>query len=381
VLGNALAGPAAIDDASVVWYNPAAMTLSGGSSVTVSVAAIEPSIYFENAASSGAFASPGTGNGGDGGRFALVPQVYAKTSIGEKWRLGVGFNAPFGLKTSYDEGWRGQLLALSSEVKSYNLNPSVGYRLSPILSLGAGLDIQRFTTELTNFAGPLGNADLKASDTALGFNLGVMVNLTGGARLGIGYRSAISYHLHGSADFSAGQGMFNSGAQAELKVPESASLSSLVPLSPQWELMADITWTRWNRIQQFEVVRTTPCALGAAGSVVAELPFAWSNSTRVALGANYNLVQGWKLRVGVARDPTSTNDVTRGPRLPDEDRTILGIGPQWWVSQRGSLDLAYVHDFVPDAAVHNTIPNVPGALVGQFRVSADILAVQYNQSW
>src|SRR5262249_22275450 len=133
--------------------------------------------------------------------------------------------------------------------------------------------------------------------------------------------------------------------------------------------------------QQFEVIRTTPSALGPAGSVVAELPFDWSNSTRVALGANYNLVRDWKIRVGVARDPTSTNDVTRGPRLPDEDRTILRIGLQSRVSQRGSLDLGYVHDFVPDAAVNNTMPNAPGAFVGQFRLSANILAVQYNQSW
>ena len=93
------------------------------------------------------------------------------------------------MKTEYDAGWRGQFVALKSEVKSYNVNPAVAYKVNDALWLGAGIYVQRFTTELTNFAGPAaGIARLEASDTGWGFNLGAMVNASDRTRIGLSYR-------------------------------------------------------------------------------------------------------------------------------------------------------------------------------------------------
>jgi len=53
-------------------------------------------------------------------------------------------------------------------VRFYNVSPSIAYKVTSLLSVGAGLDWQRFTAELTNAAGPLGFADLSAADSASG---------------------------------------------------------------------------------------------------------------------------------------------------------------------------------------------------------------------
>jgi long-chain fatty acid transport protein len=368
-----------LEDASVLWYNPAAMTVIDGAAVSVDLAAVDPSFQFENTGSSGAYAIPGAGDGGNGGRFAVVPQVYALTSLGERWRVGIGLNVPFGLETNYDSSWRGRTLALLSQVKSYNVSPSVAYRIAPGLSLGAGLDYQHFSAELSNFAGPLGTADLKASDSALGFNAGIMGQLPGGTRLDLAYRSPITYKLRGNADFSAGGGAFNSGVQAGLKVPESITAAAFGPITARWDWMANLTWTRWSRVKEFDVIRTSSSALGAAGSTLTSLPFDWQDSRLVALGANYKVNADWMIRFGVARDPTATRDATRTPRLPDQDRTILGLGCRLQPWAHGSFDLGYTHDFVKDASIYNTQPGVPGALVGKFRVTANVLAIQYTQ--
>jgi long-subunit fatty acid transport protein len=45
---------------------------------------------------------------------------------------------------------------------------------------------------------------------------------------------------------------------------------------------------------------------------------------------------------------------------------------------RGSVDLAYAHEFVRDASVNEAVPGVPGRLVGTFRNSSDVVSVQYN---
>ena len=99
--GNAFAGgAAAAEDASTVWYNPAGMShLSAGRHAAIAAHALKPSFKFGNVASSGVFANPGTGEGGDGGDWALVPQAFFVTDLAGNLKFGAAFNVPFGLKT------------------------------------------------------------------------------------------------------------------------------------------------------------------------------------------------------------------------------------------------------------------------------------------
>ena len=63
--GNAFAGGAAgADDASVAWFNPAAMTLIPGTQIAGALHALKPSFKFQNQGSTGAFAAPAGARGG-----------------------------------------------------------------------------------------------------------------------------------------------------------------------------------------------------------------------------------------------------------------------------------------------------------------------------
>jgi long-chain fatty acid transport protein len=151
--GNAFAGgAAAADDASVAWFNPALMTLLPGKQVAGALHVLKPSFKFSNGASSGAFASPpaSSGDGGDAGDWAYVPNAFFTMAIDPRWSFGLALNVPFGLKTEYDTPWRGQLTAIKSEIKSANLNPSVAYKVSDTVSIGGGLSVQYIEAKLTN---------------------------------------------------------------------------------------------------------------------------------------------------------------------------------------------------------------------------------------
>ena len=384
--GNAFAGGAAVaDDASVAWSNPAAMmALPAGKQFTVAGHFLKPSFKFSNTGSTGLFAAPGTGEGGDGGDWALVPNAFYTMDINPKLRFGVAVNVPFGLKTEYDAGWRGQATALKSEIKTLNVNPSLAYRLSDTVSVGGGVSVQKFDTELSRFTGSaaLGNVTLNADDVGYGFNLGLLVQATPGTRFGVSYRSSIKYDLDGTAVFSGpAGGAFNSSVSADLTVPESASFSVLSAINPKWEAMADITWTRWSRLQQLNVMRTTASAGGAAGTRLTSIAFNWSDSWRFGIGANYRMNEQTKFRFGLAVDKTPTNDATRTPRLPDEQRTWAAVGVQYRVSKAGVLDVGYAHEFMHDAAVNASEAGLPGALVGKFKDQADIISIQYSHSF
>jgi long-chain fatty acid transport protein len=136
-LGNAYAGSAAVaENASTIFYNPAGMTQLQEREVSVGMAAIKTSFKFtDNGSSVGALA--GTGNGGDAGAWGYIPNGYFSWAVNRDLYLGLGVGAPFGLKTEYsDKPWVGSAQANSFDVKTYNVNPSVAYRVNTALSVG-----------------------------------------------------------------------------------------------------------------------------------------------------------------------------------------------------------------------------------------------------
>lgn len=390
--GNAFAGgAAAADDASVAWFNPAAMTLLPGKQVAGALHVLKPSFKFENQGSTGAttFAPAGTGDGGDGGDWAFVPNGFFTMAINPTLSFGLALNVPFGLKTEYDNGWRGQLTALKSEIKTININPSVAYKISDMVSIGGGVSIQKLEAELSSFGGSAaaGNLTLEADDIGYGFNLGVMFQTSPSTRIGATYRSSIKYTVEGTATFTGtSAAALGSNIKADIEVPDSFSFSIFNTLNPKWELMADITWTGWSSLQQLLVIRTTATGAGQpAGSTFPALPFNWDDTWRYAVGANYKWDGQTKLRFGVAFDESPTKDETRTPRLPDQDRTWVAFGMQYRPSKTSILDVGYAHEFIKDAKVNVPVPGqttcAAGCLTGSFKNKADIFSVQYSHSF
>lgn len=376
--GNAFAGGAAsAEDASTVWYNPAGMTmLPKGTQFAVAAHLLKPSFKFANTGSTGAFAAPGSGEGGDGGDWAAVPQGYVTTSLGEKWRVGLAFNTPFGLQTDYDPAWRGRFTAQHSGLKTYNLNLGVAYKINDVVSIGGGANYQRLELGF-NGASAAGTAEIKASDGNSGFNLGALFQLTPQTRVGFAYRSAINFQPTGTVTFS-GASALNSSITAGLTTPETASLSVFSAVSPRWDVMGDITWTGWSHEKSVPFTRTSL----APGAVVSTLTFNWRDTLRYSVGANYKMNDSWKFRVGAAYDESPTNDVDRTSRIPDQNRTWIAFGAQYRISKAAVLDFGYAHEFIKTATVNNAVPPLPGRLIGEFgSSSADIFSAQYTRSF
>ena len=139
--GNAFAGgAAAADDASVAWFNPAAMTLIPGKQVAGALHALKPSFKFENNGSTGAFAAPGTGEGGDGGDWAFVPNGFFTMAISPNLSFGRGAQRPVRAEDRVRRRLARAATALKSEIKTVNINPSVAFKVSDMVSIGGGCE-------------------------------------------------------------------------------------------------------------------------------------------------------------------------------------------------------------------------------------------------
>lgn len=369
-LGNAYAGQAAsAQDASTIFFNPAGLTLLPDRQLVMAGHLIKPQAEFSGSSNIGG------GNGGDAGGLALVPNAYLAYRLTPDVHVGVGMNAPFGLKTEYDSTWAGRHHGIKSELKTINLNPSIAWKANDTLSLGAGLSIQYAKATLTNTTAA-GLATIKGDDFGWGFNLGALWKVSDATRIGVAYRSEVDQKLEGTAEFSAVPSQ-NGPVTASVTLPDSASLSIVHQLNPKLELLADVTWTGWSDFDELRIIRTSGALLGVT-------PENWSDSYRYSVGVNYRMNDKLTLRGGVAYDETPVSDAFRTVRIPDESRTWLAFGARYRLSNQTALDFGYAHLFVKDARINKTetLPAIGAVTVtGTYDASVDILSAQFTHSF
>jgi long-chain fatty acid transport protein len=400
-MGNAFAGAAATaEDASTIFYNPAGMSKLEGMQVTVGAHVIDLSVKFSDSGSSKPAAivtNPLGGNGGDAGAVAVVPNVYFVMPIGDRLNFGVGVNVPFGLKTEYDDNWAGRFQGIKTDIKTYNINPSLSYKVSDSLAIGAGVNYQHLDADLTNAVvlGPdtEGRAELDANDDAWGWNIGVLFQPAPATKIGASYRSKLKYNLEGTTTVTTASGATVAAASgpttADVTLPDSFSLSLAQKVNDQWEFLADATFTRWSEINRINIVDSTNGTL--RDSLVLDFDDTW----RYSVGVNYKLNDAWTLKGGVAYDQSPVKGASsRSVRLPDNDRTWLSIGAAMKVKQNGKLDFGYSHLFLKDADINFTrsqqapgfttptpAPGTASTVAGSYTGSIDILSVQYTLSF
>lgn len=409
-MGNAFAGGSASAlDASTVYFNPAGMTRLKGNQVLVAGHVIIPSVKFSNKGSAhlleGVTAVPlRGGNGGDGGVTKFVPNLYYSNQLSDRLAVGLGFNAPFGLCTDYEFNWVGRYHALKSDLKSININPSVAYRVTDRLSAGAGVSIQYIEAELSNAIdfgtldaigalglppGALGlipqmsdgYVELEGDSWGVGFNIGVLYEISEKTRFGAAYRSRIEHTLDGDADFTnvpaglAPVPVFKDGdVEADITLPDNLSISIFHEISPQWMIMWDFTWTNWQLFDELVVEFDNP---NQPDSVTTEN---WQDSYRYSMGVTYKPAQEWSLRAGTAYDRTAVpNKKYRTPRIPCSDRIWVAGGLGYYLSQAFSFDIGYAHLFINDPGIYKYLKGedaVRGALRGSFDADIDIISAQ-----
>ncbi len=396
-IGNAFAGASALgEDASTVFFNPAGMSRLKNFEVSLGGSLIKLDTKFTGSATNPAAMGGGVatgGNGGQAGGTAAIPHLYLVAPVGERIRVGLGVSVPFGLKTEYDADWVGRYQGIRSELRTINVNPTISWALSDGLAVAVGVNYQTIDTELTNAvvlgAGTAGTTKLKADDSAWGWNAGVMWQAAPATRLGFSYRSGVKYGLSGdiTTTNAAGAvvGAASGSARADIELPSIWSVGLVQGLTPDLDLLAEATHTRWSVIDQIVVTDA------ASGGVRDILALDFDNAWRFSVGANYRLSDALMLRAGVAYDQSPVkNAQTRTVRLPDADRTWLALGLRFKVCERGVLDVGYAHLFVRDADIDftrgqlvpgttNVNPATATTLTGGYATSVDVLSVQYNQ--
>ncbi|WP_332761872.1 OmpP1/FadL family transporter [Pseudomonas koreensis] len=358
-MGTGFAGrSSSADDASTVYGNPAGMARIKREQVTGGVALVDAHTDISDASS-----RPNRGsNDGDMVPLTAVPMGFYVKPIDDHWAFGLGVYVPFGLITDYENGFAGRYFGSKSEVQVITFQPTVSYAFNDKVSIGFGPTINRIDGSLESNlsitqALPDGKVKIKGDDTALGYNIGVLVQATDTTRVGLTYHSKVDYKLEGDTKVKYGAlALVGVGANqkydASLKIttPESVDLSVTQAINDRWNVYAGTTWTRWSQLDKITVKNSgvQPLLAGQFGSINEDQN--WHDTWAYAVGTSYQLNKEWVLRTGLTFDQSPTNNEDRSPRIPTGDRTIFSIGAGWSPTDDLTIDVAY--SYLKEESVH-----------------------------
>ncbi|WAC62604.1 outer membrane protein transport protein [Pseudoxanthomonas sp. SL93] len=422
--GRAMAGAAsAKGDASVVVNNPAVMSTFTERTLQADVTAIDLSYEFEGsgtAATGTPFQQPLTGgNGGDAGDVAAVPAasfILPLSGDFEYLTLGMMISAPFGLKTEYDDGWKGRYHALESDVKIVDLTLAASLELSDRFSVGAGFIYEHADVTLSNAVdfgtiicsqnpaacvtpspaaapfGPQRNdgfASINGTSNSFGWIVGLNWRPTDKLSLGYSHRSEIDHELEGDsvfvvpgnvrAAFDANpltRPLFrNGGGGADLTTPAIDAFSATYYATDRFTVMAEVTRTDWSSLQEIRIEFDNPAQPDSAEE------YNWDENFFYSLGGEYKFSDAFTFRAGVARDDSPVSRPYRTPRLPDQDRMWYSLGLTWTVSEHFELSASYVKIDIVDTPEVDLTTSTRARLVGDFEGGADLFGVSMQYTF
>ncbi|HHF4396527.1 TPA: porin [Haemophilus influenzae] len=373
-LGRAYAGEAAIaDNASVVATNPALMSLFKTNQFSVGGVYVDSRINMNGdvAATVKGATMDITKNGSASERNvvpgAFVPNLYFVAPVNDKFALGAGMNVNFGLKSEYDDSYNAGVFGGKTDLTAINLNLSGAYRVTEGLSLGLGVNavyakaqvernagIIADTVKISQGAFTVGSSEDKAipsyvtskdksvvslQDRAawgFGWNAGVMYQFNEANRIGLAYHSKVDIDFTDRTATSLKQGL-SAGKKGDLTLtlPDYLELSGFHQLTDKFAVHYSYKYTHWSRL-------TRLYASSENGKKAFDKELQYSNNSRIALGASYNLYEKLTLRAGIAYDQAASRH-QRSAAIPDTDRTWYSLGATYKFTPNLSVDLGYAY--------------------------------------
>jgi long-chain fatty acid transport protein len=340
--------------------------------------------------------------------------MYAAGKITDKLVAGIGVTTPFGNSLKWGDDWSGRYMIQDISLQAIFVQPTLSYRITDKLSVGAGLavvfggvEINRaisfnrldpFYQQATSnpaAQAPDGQVNLKGNTTAHGFSAGVFYQVRENLSIGLGYRSKVDVELdEGDASFTyhelvptfmkmgiemqggtvpEGYEFFPEGNKfsSSLPMPSNLTLGVGWNLNEKWFLAVDLQHVGWSAYKSlnFDFEQNTFAIEDS------ENPRNFKNTMIYRLGAEYSLNPAWKFRGGIYYDETPIPKDYLTPETPGTNKTGISLGFSWFISEKLSVDASILHimgEEREDGYTGEYAPNPykPNGFYGKYNTSA-----------
>jgi len=332
-------------DASTSSGNPAAMVKLDRSQMEGGILGIYPDVKFDVKSSSN-----GDNGGGNAGYLSLAPTFYYVHSLDSDLKLGIGVNSYFGLGLNYSNEWAGKYYVQRASYTTAALNPSIGWRIAPWLSVGGGFSVVYGALSdrvaINTLLEP-GDGRLKydATDVGYGYNLGALFEFSPRTRVGVTYVSQVDLNFKDKPNFKNlegtvlggildSNGLLDGQLKIDTTIPMALSIGAYHAFTDKFALVGTVNWQDWSKFGQPEIT------VDDGTSVTKKLNY--KDTYHVGLGVYYRVADPWLLMAGFGYDtsPTSSSE-ERSPILPLGATYRYATGVQYDWSKDFSIGAAY----------------------------------------
>jgi len=357
-LGGGDASIADPDGPSSLFFNPALINDLDGTRVEAGSTFIIPARTFT---------SDATGVSVDAKEAVFFPTTFFATHrYSEKMSAGLAVFTPFGLGTDWGDTWEGRYIATKSEMISFNVNPTLSYRVSPALTLAGGLNILSASAVLEKrlnigkmpltLGAPDGGQKLEGDGLGVGFNLGLLVQVGEDLSIGAAYRSAIDVTFEGDVTHTdippvlSGAFPAATGFRTDITFPRQAHLGLSYRGVPDLTLSAAVRWEGWSTYDRL----TVESDLIIGGSTTNVTTKNWDDVYALMVGGRYTLPGGLELSGGYFYGENPVPDETFESSIPDSDSHLVTLGTGFFIGKI-KVDLAYGYQHFAKRRKNNTI--------------------------
>jgi len=404
-----------------MFWNPATITMNPGLQSETVLTIISPYSKITQGAGSSVGYRLGSANSGDIGQDAVLPAGYGSWQVSDRLWIGSTSNTPFGLATKPDLSWAGRAYGSSTKVVSFEVSPTIGYKINDMISVGAGVRIMymnvRYTTAFPQLGAGANPSNwpvlgIEGDSFGFGFTLGATLTPLVGTEIGLGFRSAVEEGLTGNytgasalgqvtyarspsifpggpAQAGAAAGaLYNHPVKVNVVLPEMVTIGLRQQITPLATLLAGFEWTNWSR-DGFPRVQDQ--VTGTVHGATPYLPLAYKDGWFASIGGEYKINDAWTARAGLAYEKSPIATDTRSTRLPDNDRIWASLGVGYKYNDEISFDVGYSHIF-PKSTKIDIVPGNPqysatlgllgyGNLVGKVDAQVDVVSLSMKYRW
>lgn len=352
--GMAHTGTALAFDASSVFFNPGSLAFTLKNNVLLGGSLIRSRVKYlswqeENA--------PNPYQTETESPLGTPFSFYASYGFAQsRFKFGLGVYTPYGSSVKWPDNWKGYSVLRSLKLRSVFIQPTVSFRLSDKVALGAGMVIATGSVELKRGIGALATADgfsdaqLSGSASGMGYNLGIHARISETVSAGLSYRSRVRMQVEdGEAQFrvpsstTGALALFPPGGKtrfsAELPLPATLSAGISWQAGKKLLLAFDYNHVYWSAYKELRFDYAAP----VNGEDFTASPRNYEDASVYRVGAEYQASEKLCLRAGYYFDQTPVQDGYMTPETPDANRNGFSTGIGYRISDRFTADASFLY--------------------------------------
>lgn len=321
--------------------------------------------------------------------------AYAGYQIYDNLAAGISLTTPYGNALKWPKNWAGVNLIQDISLRSYVLQPTISYKITNKLSIGAGLmlaignvnlsralmstaDFQMIGTIIgqlplpeaqknyfvetirdNKFPPASATLDGKAGVRA-GFNIGILYDISEKISVGLSYRSKIKMRVkEGEASLAyANQTVedlmgalgklaptfavpkYDQGSfRAELPLPSNTTLGVSFRPTDRWEVALDLQYIGWNAYDSLNVFFNEP----ELGISPIKTEKNYRNTIIARVGAQYKATDRLDVRTGIYFDQSPIRKSNYNPETPGMNKIGMSAGLSFEPYKNLQFDFAFLY--------------------------------------